>query len=316
MSENKFGDKGIDAVEINDGRTSDWHFLDRGYDKERLARRGFRWLVSHNQDYTVRSLACTELEAAGFVNLFSSRIGGVSPMPADALNLAGFNEDEAANIHENRRRFLSVLDDGEKWRLATIYQTHSADVHRFESAGDEVDNDKFKCDALTIDTRANPLTMIAVKTADCVPILLGDARTGAAASIHAGWRGTLSNIVTRTIEAMRRDYGTRGEDVIAAIGAAALGCCYEVGDDVIDAFLARDGKNESLFIPTRPRHARIDLHLANKQELLSCGVREANIYLAPFCTMHDNDLFFSYRKEKHLHGKVGRLMASIGSEAK
>lgn len=303
----------------------DNNFVDTNLSDEAIARTGFRWRERATKDYTTRALTCIALEMHGFTNLFSTRIGGVSPMPNNALNLAGFNEDAAANIFENRRRFLSILNsddaisnddnaisNNKSWRLATVYQTHSSDVHRFNSC-DDIDNDAVRCDALTIDASENPHVLISVKTADCVPVLLGDTRTGAAASIHAGWRGTVSGIVTRTIEAMKRDYGSHPQDIVAAIGAAALSCCYEVGSDVIKGFHNKRGREaEMLFTPTKDGHARIDLHRANNDELIAAGVKARNVYCAPCCTMHHNNLFFSYRKEKSVYGKVGRLMACIG----
>ncbi len=252
------------------------------------------------------------LEEHGFTNAFSTRIGGISAMPEGALNLAGFNEDTRENIHENRRRFLELFE-GDK-RLATVYQVHSADVRRFDSPHDAAsDNDEVRGDALTIDARAMPNVLIAVKIADCVPVLIGDVRTGAAAAIHAGWRGTLARIVTRTIERMQRDFDSRPQDLIAAVGPAALACCYEVGNDVITMFENHLGERAAqLFTPTHHGHAHIDLHQANADELIAAGVAPENIYCAPFCTMHDNNLFFSYRREKILHGRVGRLIACIG----
>lgn len=300
---------------------------ERRTDDEVLRQAGWRWRRVERSDYKVEALACIALETAGFNNLFSTRAGGISSMPHEALNLAGFNEDEAANIYENRRRFLSLLDasdssdasnetaatnDNQAWRLATVFQTHSANVHRFTH--DKHDDD-VRADALTLDARKFRQTLIAVKTADCVPVLIGDARTGAAAAVHAGWRGTLGQIVARTVDAMIHDYDARPSDFIVAIGAAALACCYEVGSEVIEGFTHQQGSEAaSLFKPTRDKHALIDLHEANRRELIKCGVKEANIYLAPFCTMHDNDLFFSYRKEKQLYGRVGRLMACIGGK--
>jgi hypothetical protein len=165
------------------------------------------------------------------------------------------------------------------------------------------------CDALISDT---PKILLAVKTADCVPILLGDSNTGAFAVVHAGWRGTSSSIITRAIEQLKAEYGTKPENLRAAIGPAANVCCYEVGADVIGRFKDRFPDTDSLLIPTRDGHARIDLHKANREQLISAGVVPERIHTAPFCTMERTDLFFSYRREKALYGRVGRLMSVIG----
>jgi YfiH family protein len=274
---------------------------------EPLARAGFRWRVREG----VRVLSCTGLEAEGFANGFSTRAGGCSPMPQDALNLAGFNEDDAANIRENRRRFLALFQGD--WRLATCWQVHGADVRRVRPGDSTValDTNEERCDALTTDAAH---ILLGVQTADCVPVILGDARTGACAAVHAGWRGTAASIVSATLERMREEYGTRAEDVRACIGPAALVCCYEVGREVIETFRARFDYADELLVPTREGHARIDLQRANWRQLTSAGVSPERIHTAPFCTICRNDLFFSYRREKKLHGRTGRLLAVIGRQ--
>lgn len=275
-------------------------------DEDDLLRAGFRWRERDD----VRALVCSPLEADGFTNAFSTRTGGVSMMPRDALNLAGFSEDEATNIHENRRRFLKLFDGD--WTLATAWQVHSADVCVFKDTQDAArrSGDE-RCDALAT---VAPGILLGVQTADCVPVVVGDVRGGACAAIHAGWRGTLSGIVGHTLERMREEFGTRAEDVRACIGPAARACCYEVGREVIDAFNNRFDYAGELFVPTREGHALVDLHSANRRQLTSAGVAPERIHTAPFCTMCRTDLFFSYRREKILHGRTGRLLAVIGKK--
>jgi YfiH family protein len=277
-----------------------------------LESAGFYWRERDG----VRALICAPLEQDGFTNAFSTRLGGISPMPARALNLAGFNEDDAENIYENRRRFLKLFDGD--WTLTGCWQVHSADV-RVVRSGPEAQpkpgvlGDDIYCDALVSRT---PKILLTVKTADCVPILFGDAKTGAFAAVHAGWRGTSSSVVGRAIEHLQLEYATRAEDLCAAIGPAANSCCYEVGDEVIKVFKERFPQSDHLFTPTREDHARIDLQAANRDQLIAAGVSPDRIYLAPLCTMDRTDLFFSYRREKKLHGRVGRLMSVIGKQAR
>jgi YfiH family protein len=145
-------------------------------------------------------------------------------------------------------------------------------------------------------------------------VLLADATTGAFAAVHAGWRGTSASIAGRAIEQLRTEYGVRPENLRAAIGPAATVCCYEVGVDVIGKFRERFPDADSLFEPTREGHARIDLHKANRNQLIAAAVPAERIHTAPFCTMERTDLFFSYRREKALYGKVGRLMSVIGRQ--
>jgi YfiH family protein len=277
-------------------------------DDSATQKAGFYW----REHDGVRALVCAPLEQDGFTNAFSTRLGGVSPMPTRALNLAGFNEDASENIYENRRRFLKLFDGD--WTLTGCWQTHSADVRVVRSEQEAqpkpgVLGDEQYCDALVSRT---PKILLMVKTADCVPILLGDPKIGAFAAIHAGWRGTSSSVVRRAIEQLQNEYGTRPEDLRAAIGPAANSCCYEVGSEVIRVFKERFPQSDHLFTPTRDGHARIDLHAANRDQLLSAGVAPDRIHIAPLCTMDRTDLFFSYRREKKLHGRVGRLMSVIG----
>ena len=259
----------------------------------------------------MRALVSAPLEAAGFANGFSTRSGGVSSMPENSLNLAGFNEDAATNILENRRRFLKLFPG--HWALAGCWQVHGSDVRLVKNLIDakpaeDARGDTVYCDAIVSDA---PGVLAGVKTADCVPILIGDSQTGAFAAVHAGWRGTVAEVATKALSQMVNNYNTRPEDVVVAIGPAAGACCYEVGSDVIDAF-ERFPNSPGLFNPTRKDHACVDLIRANRAQLISVGVDEERIYSAPLCTMCRTDLFFSYRREKNLYGKVGRLMSVIG----
>lgn len=262
----------------------------------------------------VRALVCAPLEQEGFANAFSTRLGGVSPMPQDALNLAGFDDDPAENIYENRRRFLKLFRGD--WTLAACWQVHGASVRvvkSLEDAREPLDSlgESARCDALISNT---PRVLVGVKTADCVPILLGDSRTGAYAAVHAGWRGTLSRIVPHALERMSEEYGTQARDVRACIGPAAGACCYEVGGEVIEAFRREFGDADELLTRTRENHALIDLKRANQNQLTAAGVAASRIHIAPLCTMCRPDIFFSYRREKSVYGRTGRLMSVIGKQ--
>ena len=275
---------------------------------DQLSEAGFYWRESDG----VRALVCAPLEQDGFVNGFSTRTGGVSEMPANALSLAGFNEDAAENILENRRRFLKLFPG--KWELAGCWQVHGADVRVIETAEEAkpAENqlgETIFCDVIVSNAEG---VLAAVKTADCVPILLGDPVSGAFAAVHAGWRGTLAGAVIVGVERLTKEYDAKSEDLRVAIGASAGPCCYEVGSEVIEAFTKRFADGQKLFTETRPGHAMVDLLKANRDQLESAGVLPERIHTAPICTMCRTDLFFSYRKEKGLHGKVGRLMAVVG----
>lgn len=274
-------------------------------DAQTLAESGFYWRERDG----VKVLVCKPLEDAGFVNGFSTRLGGVSDFPKDSLNLAGFDEDSTENIYENRRRFLNVFDGD--FRLATAWQVHGDGVKKV-ATDEDIANSEEKFDALVSDVSS---VLLGVKTADCVPVLIGDTKTRSFAAVHAGWRGTVQSIVVRAIEKLQKEYSGEPKNIVAAIGPAALCRRYEIGHDVIDAFASAFSTSEKYFTPTSEGHALIDLHSANKDQLISCGVPLGSIYTAPFCTMERTDLFFSYRVEKKLHGKTGRLMSVIGRRA-
>ncbi|HEV2904199.1 MAG TPA: peptidoglycan editing factor PgeF [Pyrinomonadaceae bacterium] len=269
---------------------------------------GFYWRERDG----VQALVCGPLERDGFANAFSTRVGGVSPMPDNSLNLAGFNEDAAENIYENRRRFLKLFSG--EWTLTGCWQVHGADVRVVRTEAEAqpapgVLGETQYCDVLVSNV---PHVLVGVKTADCVPILIGDPISGAFAAVHAGWRGSVASVVRRAIEQMHEQYGAKPWNLRVAIGPAANLCCYEVGAEVIEQFTDRFPQSQKLFAPTRDGHARIDLQTANREQLISAGVAPEKIHTALLCTMERTDLFFSYRREKAVHGRVGRLMSVIG----
>lgn len=273
-----------------------------GPSDETLAELGFYW----RERGGVRVLVCRPLEDNGFVNGFSTRLGGVSPFPSNDLNLAGYDEDSSQNIEENRRRFLSVFDGD--YVLATAWQVHADGVKIIENEQDAADGTA-KSDAIA---SILPQILAGVKTADCVPILIGDPSTRAFSAVHAGWRGTSQNIVTKAVAKLTSTFGSRPQDLVCAIGPAACGRDYEIGSEVIEAFRAVSKESHRYFGPTRDGHALADLPLANRDQLAGSGVRIENVYTAPFCTMERTDLFFSYRVEKKRYGKTGRLLSVIG----
>jgi YfiH family protein len=141
----------------------------------------------------------------------------------------------------------------------------------------------------------HPGLAVSIRTADCYPILLADARNRAVAAVHAGWRGTAAQIVIRTLEKMRFEFGTRPTDVFAAIGPGIGGCCYEVGEDVSRQF-------ESV------QRTHLDLISENRNQLEQAGVSPQNIQALDVCTFCDAERFFSYRREKE---KAGRMTSFI-----
>lgn len=268
-----------------------------------LAERGFYWRERNG----IKVLVCRYLEEQNFVNGFSTRLGGVSTFPENALNLAGFGEDSSENILENRRRFLSVF--GSEYVLSTAWQVHGDQVKMVKTL-EEAKDGNTKADAIVSNLKG---ILVGVKTADCVPILVADVKRGCFAAIHAGWRGTVCSITTKTLAKMGETYGSKIQDLICVLGPAAVSA-YEVGSDVIEAFYKAFAEEaDAFFRPShREGHKFLNLHKANVFQLVKFGIPVENIKVAPFCTMQRSDLFFSYRVEKKIYGKVGRLLSVIG----
>ena len=253
-------------------------------------------------------LVCEPLERAGFLNAFSTRKGGVSPLPSDSLNLAQFKGDSKENVFENRRRFLTAID-AEQATVVTAVQTHSIERLAIGSL-DQAHGPQPGCDAMTSQLRG---VLLAIQTADCLPVLIGDPVTGTMAAIHAGWRGTAGRITERTVADLMQ-LGVNPRNAIAALGPAACAECYEVGQDVISRYKKEFGYWRSLFADLREDgKAHLDIYAANIQQLIFCGFAEERIHVAEHCTMHENEMFFSYRREGGGQPSVvGRLLSVIG----
>lgn len=256
----------------------------------------------------IATLVCEPLKQAGFVNAFSTRLGGVSPLPSNALSLAYFKGDEKENVAENRRRFLKAIG-AENARIVTARQTHSIERYTIESE-EQARGPQPECDAMI--TRMTDV-LLAVQTADCLPVLIGDTKTGTMAAIHAGWRGTAGRITERTVADLILVHGVNPRDCIAALGPAACAECYEVGEDVIGRYKKEFGYWRNLLVNFKADgKAHLDIRAANVQQLSFCGFSEDRIHVADYCTMHQNELFFSYRREgKGQPSGVGRSLSVI-----
>jgi YfiH family protein len=254
---------------------------------------------------------------------FSTKPGGLSDLNGEKVLNLGFTEgDTRENVLENRRRFLSALGATDH-SLVVLKQFHSDVVHVF----DTTPADPCRGDASVTN---QPALLLGVQTADCVPILLVDPKKRAVAAVHAGWRGTLQRIVTKAIGKMQMEFATKPADLLAALGPAIGGCCYEVGTEVSSAYLAQFRNAAEWFDELRtgdepnplqwlsmmppghqppPKSVHLDLRKANRAQLLAAGLFAKNIFVSDLCTACRRDLLFSYRKEGPA---TGRLMSVIG----
>ncbi len=256
----------------------------------------------------VKVIECSPMKEAGFVAAFSTRLGGVSKLPENSLNLTLFSADTEANVSENRRRFLSALEvsRNSQPQIITVKQVHSADSHIVEGL---LPTTPIACDALL--TNAKNI-LLGIQTADCLPVLVVDPKNRAVVGIHAGWRGTLSRIVEKSIARLVETYGSNPHDCLAATGPAIGQCCFEIGAEVQEVFEKEFSYGSKLFSYHQPNgKSNMDLRLANQEQLINSGVQKENIFHWPDCTRCQMDLYFSYRGEIAT-GAVGRLLSVIG----
>ncbi len=276
----------------------------------------------------LRILEAPALSRLGWlVHGFSTRAGGASE--EGALNLGFTDGDSRARVLANRAKFLAAIG-ADKMRAVALRQIHSDIVHRADSP-EAAAAEAPAADALIA---REPGILLVVQTADCVPILLADTKRRAVAAIHSGWRGTRRRIAAKTLGRMQLEFGTRPEDVIAALGPGIGRCCYEVGLEVARDFDAQfpnarewfegpfdalaSGENDPNWLPwltmRPPGHApppprvHLDLIVANRAILADAGIPARQISSSGFCTACRTDLFFSYRRER----STGRMMAAIG----
>jgi YfiH family protein len=247
------------------------------------------------------------------------------------LNLGLTPADSKENVARNRALFLEALGaasqgSGGAWPLVQMKQMHSAVIHRVSAppraplAGDGIITD-------------TPGLLLAIKTADCVPVLVADVKRRVIGAFHAGWRGTAARIVEKGVGEMRRQFGSVPRDLRAAIGPSIRRCCYQVGPEVraeFDSQFPYSGdlfeevfdadaihvRYPLLFLTARaPGHSELgpELHLdlveANRRQLADAGLSVEDISIVDGCSACDTARFFSHRAE---FGKTGRMMAAIG----
>ena len=255
---------------------------------------------------------------------FSTRQGGVSALDGkeNLLNLSFMEWDTRENVAKNRRLFQAAAG-AKNLPLVALKQIHSDVIHLFSAKPGE----PCRGDA-SISNR--PGLLLAVQTADCVPILIVDPKKRAIAAIHAGWRGTLVRIVEKAVGRLRLEFGSKPAELRAALGPSIGPCCYEVGADLVTKFTAQFADAPAYFDDARtgeepnplqwlnmmppghqppPKNVHLDLRKANRSQLLSAGLRAENIFVSDLCTACRTDLLFSYR---HEGPQSGRLLSVIG----
>jgi YfiH family protein len=265
---------------------------------------------------------------------FSTRRSGLSraycgeDAPGE-LNLGLTAEDDRETVLCNRRLLAEAVTGSAATPLVTLKQIHSKLVLLVDAAEARRERPR-KADGLMTN---EPGILLGILTADCIPVLVADRKRRAVAVFHAGWRGTVNRIVEAGVGRMRLEFGSRPEDLMAAIGPGIGPCCFAVGEEVLSEFVSQFAYARELFrevydsdvirkkypmlflTQCAPGHSPIgpSLHLdlaeANRRQLLAAGLKPRSIQLIGGCTSCHRELFFSYRGSQ---GRAGRMMSVIG----
>lgn len=249
------------------------------------------------------------VEATGAPHGFSTRVGGVSCGMFDSLNLGNPGElaaerrDPPANIGENYRRILGAIGAAGR-ELVEVHQVHGADVHVARRGGRAHAGERdTRADAIVTD---DPGRVVAIRVADCAPVLLASADGRVVATIHAGWRGVVGGVAVRAVEAMR---ALGAGEIVGAVGPCISGEAFEVGPEVVAEFERVFGSGAPVRGGSGDR-SFVDLKECLRRQLAGCGV--SRVEVSDRCTVRDAGEFYSHRREK---GMTGRMAGVIGPRA-
>ena len=252
----------------------------------------------------------TLMDHPGLIHAISTRQGGVSTGSHSSLNLGFHVGDIHDRVLENHHRVSKSLEF-DLSSLVSCQQVHGSTIALIDKG--YLKSDSYlpnktiaETDALITDI---PGVTLMSRHADCVPILFYNSKTCTVAVVHAGWKGTLAHIGPKTVEVLEREYKCQRKDVQAALGPSIGPCCYHIDNTM--AVLASEKLVQGKTFITEGSNKKLsfDLWQANKEQLLTAGIPEDNIYSAEVCTSCRVDHFFSYRKEKKV---TGRFASFIG----
>ena len=246
------------------------------------------------------------LEETGAVKHgFSTKLGGVSTGSCATMNISTTRGDDPEAVAENRRRIGAAIGVRPE-DMTYTHQTHTTNVAvvRAEDRGRRF----LETDGLVTNV---PGICLVTFYADWVPLFLVDPVKKAIGLSHSGWRGTVGKMGKVTVQAMMREYGSRPEDIVAAIGPSICQDCYEVSEDVIDRF--RDSFNEAvwpkLFYRKENGKYQLDLWRANEEVFLEAGIRRENLAVTNLCTHCNQEVLFSHRATGEKRGNLSAFLA-------
>jgi YfiH family protein len=245
------------------------------------------------------------LEERGIRHGFSTRVGGVSEGAFASLNVAVGPGDDPACVAENLRRFADAIGV-EPGRLFQVSQVHGAEVRVIEPSDERLAVLPEHGDGLVTWDGGSA---IGVRVADCVPVLVHDPEQNGVAALHAGWRGVAAGIVHVGAALLARRSGTSA-GMVAAIGPCIGVCCFEVGEEVVDA-LAQAVPEDGVVDRSRAK-AHVDLRLAVRRQLNAIGISDDRIDDVGGCTKCDAERFFSHRRDGARSGRLLGAIAPLG----
>lgn len=241
---------------------------------------------------------------------FSTRLGGVSEGKFSTMNFTFTRGDDPDHVKENYRRMAKALGVSED-RMVLSYQTHTTNVRQVtqQDAGKGIVAERDYTDVDGLITDVPGITLVTFY-ADCVPLYFLDPVHKAIGLSHSGWRGTVNRMGKATLEAMENAYGSRPEDMLACIGPSICRNCYEVGEEVAEAFrLAFSQKDlEQILEEKGDGKYQLDLWRANEKIFLECGILPEHIQVTDICTHCNPDLLFSHRTTGNERGNLAAFL--------
>ena len=254
------------------------------------------------------------LEKTGVVkHLFSTKLGGVSKDIFATMNVSYTRGDEKEAVDENYRRIASCLDSKVEDFVCSD-QTHTDNIRIVTKAdcgkGTVYPKDYQDVDGLVTNEKD---TVLATFFADCVPLFFVDPVEKVIGLSHSGWKGTVQKIGKKTVKMMVQHFGSKPENIHAAIGPSICQDCYEVSEDVIRQF--KDSFDETLwkelFYPTKPEKYQLNLWEANRQIMIEAGIPESQIEVTDVCTCCNPEILFSHRATNGRRGNLGAFMKLV-----
>lgn len=252
------------------------------------------------QRVTVNGLNLWKFENLSSISSIDHFVSERTAAPAKEFTLSYSSSPDKDFVRSNREKLAHAMGIAPE-KLVMPSQVHKTRIVKVSSSTTK--DELMETDALITSEKG---ICIAVMSADCVPIVVYDRKNHVCGAVHSGWKGTVAKILEKTLNEMRNEFGTRGEDVVAGIGPSVSQPSYEVGEEVVHAVKESFNNASDLLMPLPSGKAKLNLWNANKFQLLEFGVHENQIEISNLCTVLNNNYFFSARK-----GDSGRFAAGI-----